>query len=41
MFLTLGGGGVGWQVGIQATDLVLVFKTRERYTADLAAARGS
>ncbi len=28
MFLTLGGGGVGWQVGIQATDLVLVFKTR-------------
>jgi len=28
MFITLAGGGVGWQIGIQATDLVLVFKTR-------------
>jgi lipid-binding SYLF domain-containing protein len=28
VFLTLAGGGVGWQAGIQSTDLVLVFKTR-------------
>src|SRR5262249_26310007 len=28
VFITVTGGGVGWQVGIQATDLVLVFKTR-------------
>lgn len=28
VFLTLAGGGVGWQIGVQATDLVLVFKTR-------------
>ena len=28
IFLTLAGGGVGWQAGIQSTDLVLVFKTR-------------
>lgn len=26
-FITLGGGSIGWQVGVQATDLVLVFRT--------------
>jgi lipid-binding SYLF domain-containing protein len=28
VFITLAGGGIGWQVGIQSTDLILVFKTR-------------
>jgi lipid-binding SYLF domain-containing protein len=28
IFITLTGGSIGWQVGIQATDVVLVFKTR-------------
>ncbi|MBY0523687.1 MAG: lipid-binding SYLF domain-containing protein [Gemmataceae bacterium] len=28
IFISLTGGSVGWQIGIQATDLVLVFKTR-------------
>jgi lipid-binding SYLF domain-containing protein len=28
VFVTLAGGGIGGQVGIQSTDLVLVFKTR-------------
>jgi len=28
LFLTLSGGSIGWQVGVQSTDLVLVFKTR-------------
>src|SRR5436305_699720 len=28
LFITLVGGGIGWQVGIQSTDVVLVFKTR-------------
>jgi lipid-binding SYLF domain-containing protein len=27
VFVTLAGGGLGWKAGIQATDLVLVFKT--------------
>jgi lipid-binding SYLF domain-containing protein len=27
-FVTISGGGIGWQVGVQSTDLVLVFKTR-------------
>ena len=27
-FVTLTGGSVGWQVGVQATDVVLVFKSR-------------
>ena len=27
VFLTLAGGGIGWQAGVQSTDLVLVFKT--------------
>ena len=29
LFLTLAGGGVGWQVGVESTDVILVFKTRE------------
>jgi len=28
MFITLTGGSVGWQAGIQSTDVVLVFRTR-------------
>jgi lipid-binding SYLF domain-containing protein len=28
VFITLTGGSFGWQIGVQATDLVLVFKTR-------------
>jgi lipid-binding SYLF domain-containing protein len=28
LFITLAGGGVGWQIGVQSTDLVLVFRTR-------------
>ena len=27
-FITITGGSLGWQVGIQATDIVLVFKTK-------------
>jgi lipid-binding SYLF domain-containing protein len=27
VFITLAGGGIGWQIGVQSTDLVLVFKT--------------
>jgi lipid-binding SYLF domain-containing protein len=27
-FITLTGGSIGWQVGVQSTDIVLVFKTR-------------
>lgn len=26
-FLTIGGGSIGWQAGVQATDLVLVFRS--------------
>jgi lipid-binding SYLF domain-containing protein len=29
MFVTLTGGSVGWQAGIQSTDIVLVFKTQD------------
>ena len=28
-FITLTGGNIGWQAGIQSTDVVLVFKTRK------------
>jgi lipid-binding SYLF domain-containing protein len=28
-FVTITGGSIGWQIGIQATDLILVFKTRK------------
>lgn len=28
-FITLTGGSVGWQIGAQSTDVILVFKTRE------------
>jgi lipid-binding SYLF domain-containing protein len=27
-FITLSGGSIGWQIGVQSTDVVLVFKTR-------------
>ena len=49
-FVTLTGGSVGWQIGVQVTDIVLVFKTRSsvqgllrgKFTlgADAAAAAG-
>ena len=29
VFISLAGGGIGWQAGIQSTDVILVFKTRE------------
>lgn len=28
VFITLTGGSIGWQIGVQSTDVVLVFKTR-------------
>jgi lipid-binding SYLF domain-containing protein len=28
LFITLSGGSVGWQVGVQSTDSILVFKTK-------------
>ncbi len=28
VFVTLTGGSIGWQIGVQSTDVVLVFKTR-------------
>lgn len=28
VFLTITGGGIGWQIGVQSTDLVLIFKTK-------------
>lgn len=50
VFVSLTGGSVGWQVGLQATDVILVFKTRKsidglmrgKFTigADAAAAAG-
>jgi lipid-binding SYLF domain-containing protein len=49
-FVTLAGGSVGWQIGLQVTDIILVFKTRSsvdnlmrgKFTlgADAAAAAG-
>jgi lipid-binding SYLF domain-containing protein len=27
-FITITGGGIGWQAGLQATDVILVFRTR-------------
>ncbi len=29
IFITLTGGNVGWQIGVQSTDVVLVFKTKK------------
>ncbi|OAI46370.1 hypothetical protein AYO44_02065 [Planctomycetaceae bacterium SCGC AG-212-F19] len=29
LFITMTGGSVGWQIGVQSTDLVLIFKTRK------------
>lgn len=31
-FITLTGGSVGWQIGAQSTDVILVFKTRKGVT---------
>jgi lipid-binding SYLF domain-containing protein len=31
-FVTLTGGSVGWQAGVQSTDIILVFKTRKGVT---------
>src|SRR5208337_2824100 len=28
LFVSLTGGSIGWQIGVQSTDVVLVFKTR-------------
>jgi len=28
VFMTIAGGSVGWQVGVQSTDVILVFRTR-------------
>lgn len=49
-FVSLTGGNIGWQVGVQATDVILVFKTRKSVNgilsgkltigADAAAAAG-
>jgi lipid-binding SYLF domain-containing protein len=49
-FITITGGSVGWQIGAQATDFVLVFKTKRsvegllegkfKIGADIAAAAG-
>ena len=33
IFIVLAGGSVGWQIGAQATDLVLVFKKRKNVEA--------
>ena len=50
VFVSMTGGSIGWQVGVQATDVILVFKTRQsvqgilngKFTlgADAAAAAG-
>ena len=29
MFVSLTGGSIGWQLGAQATDIILVFKTQK------------
>jgi lipid-binding SYLF domain-containing protein len=36
VFVSLTGGNVGWQVGVQATDVILVFKTRKSIDGILA-----
>lgn len=28
-FISLAGGGIGWQIGAQSTDIILVFKSRQ------------
>ena len=33
VFVRLGGGSVGWQIGVQSTDVVLVFKNRRSIEA--------
>lgn len=29
VFVTFSGGSIGWQIGVQSTDIILVFKTRQ------------
>ena len=29
VFITLAGGGIGWQIGVQSTDVILIFRTRD------------
>ncbi len=36
VFITLTGGNIGWQAGVQATDLILVFRTRRSVEGILA-----
>lgn len=36
VFITLTGGNIGWQVGVQSTDVVLVFRTRRSIEGLLA-----
>jgi lipid-binding SYLF domain-containing protein len=36
VFITMTGGSIGWQAGIQSTDVVLVFKTRNSLDRILA-----
>ncbi len=36
VFITLTGGNIGWQVGVQSTDVVLVFRTRNSVEGLLA-----
>jgi lipid-binding SYLF domain-containing protein len=36
VFITLTGGNIGWQAGVQATDLILVFRTRRSVDGILA-----
>jgi SH3 domain-containing YSC84-like protein 1 len=36
VFITLTGGNIGWQAGVQATDVILVFRTRRSVDGILA-----
>lgn len=36
VFISLTGGSVGWQIGVQSTDVILVFKTRQGIDGILA-----
>lgn len=35
LFISLSGGSVGWQIGVQSTDIILVFKNRKSVRAIL------
>jgi lipid-binding SYLF domain-containing protein len=36
VFISLTGGNIGWQIGVQSTDVILVFKTRKSVEGILA-----